>query len=441
MHKCDMHKKNLFKNINIGLYISLIFLGLLPAIYMAVRTNLLGQLPGDYSYSIAGQLSWVNLLYEVVNEAVILPLFCFLAVKDRKEFENRLRTGLLTSAAIYTIFAVVISLSALPLLKFMAASKDILAESAVYIRIESIALIFGIMYDFAIVALITIGRQKNIYAIAVIKCALTIIFDIFFVSSLPLSLHMGVNGVGFSNILANALMFAAVIYMLEREGYHLFAKERMSFSWLRDFSKTGGISGLESFVRNIAYMLMVSRMVNIVGEQGTYWVANNFIWGWLLLPVLQLGELIKREVAEDNENIKRNTKGYFVITAAICLVWVAAIPFYKPFMSNVLGFADTDKLFSLVMLLLVPYMFFAFQNIFDATFYGTGRTEYMLFESVVTNTVYYGAFFIAFLCGAWTPTLTGIAVMFGLGNIFDSIVSGIAYAHFRRLLNQTAGTS
>lgn len=427
-----MRREKLFGNIDFGLYASLLFLGLLPAVYTAVRTNLLGQFPGDYAYSIAGQLSWVNLLYEVVNEAVILPLFCFLAVKDRKEFENRLRTGLLISAVIYTVISITVSLFALPLLRSMAVSADILAESAVYIRIESIALIFGIMYDFAMIALITVGRQKDIYAIAVIKCALTILFDIFFVSSLPLSLHLGVNGVGFSNILANALMFAAVIHILEREGYHLFAKERMSFSWLRDFSKTGGISGLESFVRNIAYMLMVSRMVNIVGEQGTYWVANNFIWGWLLLPVLQLGELIKREVAEDNENIKRNTKGYFVITAAICLIWVAAIPFYKPFMSDVLGFADVDKLFRLVMLLLVPYMFFAFQNIFDATFYGAGRTEYMLFESIVTNTVYYGAFFTAFLCGAWTPSLIGIAVMFGLGNIFDSIVSGIAYIHFRK---------
>lgn len=30
---------------------------------------------------------------------------------------------------------------------------------------------------------------------------------------------------------------------------------------------------------------MISRMVNVVGEQGTYWVANNFIWSWLLLPI------------------------------------------------------------------------------------------------------------------------------------------------------------
>ena len=427
-----MYKEKLFGGINLRLYMSLIFLGLLPAVYMAVRTNLLGQFPGDYAYSIAGQLSWVNLLYEVVNEAVILPLFFFLAVKDRKEFENRLRTGLIISAAIYTMFAMIVSLFALPLLKSMAVSADILTESAIYIRIESIALIFGIMCDFAMVALVTVGHQKDIYIMAITKCALSIMFDIFFVSSLPMSLKLGVNGVGFSNIFSNVLMFAAAIYMLNKDGYHIFTKQCMSFSWVKGFVKTGGISGLESFVRNIAYMLMVSRMVNIVGEQGTYWVANNFIWGWLLLPILQLGELIKREVAEDRENIKRNTRGYFVITAAVCLIWVAAIPLYRPFVSDMLGFADADKLLGLVMLLLIPYMFFAFQNVFDATFYGAGRTDYMLFESVVTNTVYYGAFFIAFLCGIWTPTLTGIAIMFGMGNVFDSIVSGLAYVHYRK---------
>ena len=64
----------------------------------------------------------------------------------------------------------------------------------------------------------------------------------------------------------------------------------MNFSWMKEFIKVGGISGLESFVRNFAYMFMIVRMVNIVSEQGTYWVANNFIWGWLLLPILQLQE-------------------------------------------------------------------------------------------------------------------------------------------------------
>jgi hypothetical protein len=58
----------------------------------------------------------------------------------------------------------------------------------------------------------------------------------------------------------------------------------------------------------------------------------------------------------------------------------------------------------------------------------------MLFESVVTNTVYDGAAFILYATGIWVPTLTGIALLFGLGNAFDYIVSLAAY---RYLLRQT----
>lgn len=75
---------------------------------------------------------------------------------------------------------------------------------------------------------------------------------------------------------------------------------------------------------------------------------------------------------------------------------------------------------------------FAFQNIFDATFYGLGKTSYMLFESVVTNTIYYGIAFVLYATGIWIPTLTGIALLFGIGNAFDSVVSLCAYVFLLR---------
>ena len=72
-----------FSQINYKLFAALLVLGLAPTIYTTVRVFFLGQLPGEYSFSIAGQLSWVNLLYEIMNEAIILPLFYFIGkVKD-----------------------------------------------------------------------------------------------------------------------------------------------------------------------------------------------------------------------------------------------------------------------------------------------------------------------------------------------------------------------
>ena len=421
-------KKSLSK-INYKLFLALLVLGLVPTIYTTVRVFFLGQLPGEYSFSIAGQLSWVNLLYEILSEAIVLPLFFFIGkvLTDKKEFVNRMRTGLLVSVGAYTVLSVIIIALAKPLLSLMATDKAIIDASATYIRIESVASIFSLAFNFIMVGMVTLGKEKYVYVLTAVKLVLCLLVDTFLVSTLPVSLNLGVNGIAFSNIIVNVILVATAIILLNKEGIALFKKEKLSFGWMKDFAKVGGISGLESFVRNIAYMLMIARMVNMVGEQGTYWVANNFIWGWLLLPVLQLGELIKRETATDENAVKNNSLGYFVITLAICVLWCITIPLWKPFMEHVLNFSDVDKLFELVMVLLAFYMLYAFQNVFDSTFYGLGKTNYMLFESVVTNTIYYGIAFILYLCGAWQPTLIGIALLFGIGNAFDAIVSLVAY--------------
>lgn len=429
------------KNINGRMFLALLVMGLCPTLYTTLRTFFLGQLPGEWSFSIAGQLSWVNLLYEVINEAIILPLYFFTgqAVSNKKDYSNRIRSGLLVSLGIYTVCSVLVMIFVHPLLKFMAVSPDILSESASYIRIECVANIFGILYSFICVALITIGKDKLVYAITAAKLILSLILDTLLVSTLPVSLNCGVNGIGISNIISNLILFLISAFLICKCGYPLFKKGKLSFAWMKDFFKIGSISGLESFVRNIAYMLMVSRMVNMVGEQGTYWVANNFIWGWMLLPITQLGELIKQETAKDKNAVRNNTPGYFAITAMTCLLWIVTIPLYKPFMQYVLNYSDVGKLFKLVMVLFVFYVLYAFQNVFDATFYGRGKTKYMLFESVVTNSIYYGAFFVLYLCGVWKPTLIGIALMFGFGNAFDTVVSYIAYRHFLKKENISIG--
>ena len=417
--------------INYKLFFALLVLGLAPTIYTTVRVFFLGGLPGEWSFSIAGQLSWVNLLYEILNEAIILPLFYFVGKvkEDKNEFSNRVRTGMLISLGVYALLSAIVLIFAEPMLKLMATDASIIDASASYIRIESIANIFSILTQFALVALVTVNKSKYLYALTGARLVLCLVSDTFLVSTLPVSLDLGVNGIGYSNIIVNAILLVVSLALLAKEQINIFAKLELDFSWAKEFFRVGSISGVESLVRNVAYMVMIARMVNVVGEQGTYWVANNFIWGWLLLPVLQLGELIKQEVSTDKENVRRNSLGYFTITGFVSVLWFASIPMWKPFMVHVLGFTDVDKLFELVMVLVGFYVLYAIQNVFDATFYGLGKTNYMLFESVVTNTIYYGIAFILYATNIWIPTLTGIALLFGIGNAFDSIVSMVAYGY------------
>ena len=286
---------------------------------------------------------------------------------------------------------------------------------------------FGILFKFALVGLVALGKDKLVYILTGIKLVLCVVLDIFLVSSLPVSANLGVNGIGATNIIVNGLLFFVALILLAKNGINIFSKDKMSFTWVKQFLKIGGISGLESFIRNLAYMVMIVRMVNIVDEQGTYWVANNFIWGWILLPILQLGELIKQETSTNKDAVKNNTLGYFMITLITLVIWSALIPAYKPFMQYVLNFNDVDKLFRVVMISFGFYTLFAIQNVFDATFYGLGKTQYMLFESVVTNVIYYGILFILYMTGVWQPTLMSIVLLFGIGNAFDAVVSLAAY--------------
>ena len=420
---------NSLKKINFKLLISLMVMGLCPIIYTTLRVFWLGNLPGEWSYSIAGQLSWVNLLYEIINEAIILPLFYFMGkvLLDKKEFTNRIKTGLIITFAVYVIISILVICFARPLLNIMAASSDIIDASISYIRLEAIANIFSVLAKFTLVVLVTLRKDKFVYILTGINLILCVVFDLFFVSTLNISLNLGVNGIAISNILVNCIIFIITLVLISKGGISLFDKEKLNFVWMKEFIKVGGISGLESFVRNIFYMVMICRMVNVVGEQGTYWVANNFIWGWLLLPILQLGELIKQETSTNKDAVQNNTLGYFAITLFICVIWVVFIPLYKPFMQYVLNYSDVDKLFNLVLVLLGFYVLFAIQNVFDATFYGLGKTHYMLFESIVTNTIYYGIAFILYITKVWEPSLIGIALMFGIGNAFDTVVSLGAY--------------
>ena len=80
-------------------------------------------------------------------------------------------------------------------------------------------------------------------------------------------------------------------------------------------------------------------MMNVISEQGTYWIANGFVWGWLLLPFFPLAELLKQDVASREKiNHKEKMYGYFTIATGIVVLWIITIPFWNSFFEEILIF-------------------------------------------------------------------------------------------------------
>jgi Na+-driven multidrug efflux pump len=261
---------------------------------------------------------------------------------------------------------------------------------------------------------------------------LTIISDTFLVSSLPVSFQLGVNGIALGNIIVNLVLVVVGLYFLRKEGLNLSMKEKNNFAWQKEWIKIGGLSGIESFVRNAAFTLMIIRMINMVQEQGTFWVANNFIWGWLLLPVLALGELIKRNTAESSKDIDKQLPSYWFITGAVCLLWLITMPLWNLFVGKVMNVSDYSSVVGMAVISVAFYIIFAFNNVVDSIFYGLGRTDLMLYQSLLVNTVFYGGMYVAYKAGIFVPSLNGIAIMFGTGMAIDSLITFVMFIVLRR---------
>lgn len=396
---------------------------LIPAFYQTVRIFFLGDMPADWGVNIASQLAWVNLIYEVMQEAFILPLFFLLgqAISNRAELENRTRTGIIITGGSYLLLSIIIVAFARPLCQFMASDPNTLDTTVEYIRLESIASSISIIAKFITVLFVTLKKDKYMYIILAVQTILSIILDTFLISDLSFSAQLGVNGIAIANIIASIVLVGLALAMLYREDIQLFRKKKLEFAWLKSYGKIGLWSGLESLIRNVAFMLMISRLVNVIVEQGNYWVANNFIWTWLLLPATALYDVIKKESAVDKNNIRTKTLGYLVITTFFSIVWLSSIPLWQPFLRYVMNAEAYATIEYIVLVQSAFYIIYMYNCIFDGTIYGRGKTFYMFIQSVLVNCVYYVIMFILWITGIFIPTLFSISMMFGIGMALDLI--------------------
>ena len=398
------------KTINYRLFFAILVLMVLPTIYQTVRIYFIGAMPGDWGFNIASQLSWVNLFYEVIQEALILPLFFVFgkSLGNSGEFENKVKSGLLITGSIYLALSLLLIVFARPLVIFMAQDKTLIDATVQYIRLETIAALLATLFKFMLAVLVTLKKDNYMYITLLVQMVLSILMDTFLISSFDFSLKIGVNGIAIGNILVNFVNVFICLLLLNKEHIRIFNRKAVSFTWTKEWFSVGTYSGIESLIRNFVFMVMIIRMVNLVAEQGSYWVANNFIWQWLLLPALALHDLIKKDVAEDKNNIQTKTLGYIALTTVFTVLWLVSIPLWKPFLKYVMNTADYETVFYIAVIQTVFYITFMYNKICDSTFYGLGRTDLMLVQSMCIDVVYYGIAFILYLCGVFVPSLFSI---------------------------------
>ena len=302
------------------------------------------------------------------------------------------------------------------MVSFMNPGEIDVAAAYGYLSLETIAFMTGIVFSFVNVVFIVLDKPKYMYAFLVTKILLSLLSDFLLIPS------MGVNGIAVSNIISNTIMGVIGVAMLivaKQIKVGKYNKEDVPF--FKDWAKVGLFAGGQQFLDNIIYALMIARMVNAVSESGNYWVANNFIWGWLLIPISCLAEIIKKDAGSDGYNLKQ--KNYYSIMGIVFVVWFALIPTYNWFFKTLEGIENSSRIFEIVVKNLAFYVAYSLCQVPDSIFVGMGKTKYNAINSLIINIVYYGIWFILYKTGAVKMNMDMIILMFGLGNVTHLAVS------------------
>lgn len=405
------------KSFDWKMYIALCLLALVPAIYQTIITKLITINTNPGALDIIGQMEWFDLINETICAFLIVPMYSVLSKAKNTENFSRVvfKLGILV-VGLYVLFSLGTFFYGIHLVSYMNPNEIDVVAAYRYLSLETIAFMIGIIYSYVNVVFIVLDKSKYMYSFLVGKILLSLLSDLILIP------NFGVEGVAISNIISNAvvgLIGVAILFVTKNIKVDKFVKEDLSH--LKLWGKVGLFAGSQQFLDNIIYALMIVRMVNAVSESGNYWVSNNFIWGWLLIPITCLAEIIRKDAGVDGYKLKQ--RNYYSIVIFSLMLWIILIPTYQWFFITVEGIDNYFRIFEIVMKNLGFYVFFALSQIPDAIFVGMAKTKYNAINSLICNIVYYGVWFALYQAEVVIMNMDMIIIMFGVGNVVHWLIS------------------
>lgn len=412
-------KLKLLKFFDWKLFIALVLVSLVPAVIQTIETFVISSSVSTAGIDIIGQIEWFDLIDETIRAFLIIPLYSILNTilkNDKDNFGSGVfKTGIVTFV-LYTVFSIVVLIYSASLISYMNPSEVDIPLINTYLSMSTVAFMIGIIVSFVNVVFVVIGKSRNVYIFLGVKALVTIISDFIIIP------RFGVVGVAISNISINivlAVVGIVILYLEKVVKVSWFKKEDLTM--FKDWVRVGAFSGVQQFIANIVYALMIVKMVNMVSEQGNYWVANNFVWGWLLIPIYAITEVIRKD-CKDGYNELKQSNYYFVITC-IVILWLISIPLWIPFFRGIERLENYKRIFEIVLLVFPFFIPYAFQQIPDNIFVGLGKTKYNFINTVIVNFVYYGVWYLLYKLDVVMFNMTTIILMFGFGMVVSFGIS------------------
>ena len=221
-----------------GLFFSILLFFFIPSIYKSYSLYLIGNTPpGENTLAIVAQWQFVQVALEVLQEALVLPIFFYLGSQwqqGREEVFRRMKASLVIMALVLAPI-VLLLLAGMPFFVEQAGTNETLRATTIdFLRVKTGALCLGIFNTGLVIVLESLRKGGYLLKLLALKLVLSVTFDSWFFGGYSFSLSLGVMGVAFSNLFTELAMLSVSIHFLQSV-FRMSLRKYFSLPSLEDF--------------------------------------------------------------------------------------------------------------------------------------------------------------------------------------------------------------
>ena len=433
----DMTKGNITRHL-VNFALPLLLGNLFQQLYNMVDTWVVGNYVSNEAFSAVGTVGPViNTLigfFLGLSSGAGVVISQYYGAGREEKVRQAVHTALMLTLALGVVFTVA-GIAMTPLmLQLMKTPAEVAPEQATYLRIYFAGVIGLLLYNMGSGILRAVGDSRRPFYFLVVSAVLNTVLDLLFV----IKFHMGVEGVAYATIIAQAVSAVLTLWVLMRAegGIRLELRAlRLTWSVLRQIVAVGIPAALQMAITAFSNVFVQSYINYFSTDCMSGWTAYNKVDQLMILPVQSISMANTTFVGQnlgvgDTPRAKKGVRTSLWLSVAVTAVLLIPVLLFAPDLTAFFNSkAEVVSYGALLLRLLSPfYFFFCINQIYAGALRGAGNSQVpmwiMLGSFVVFRQIY-----LYIMANFISNEIIPIALSYPAGWFVCSVATLLYYHH------------
>lgn len=433
----DMTQGSITKHL-INFSLPLLLGNLFQQLYNMVDTWVVGNYVSNEAFSAVGTVGPViNMLigfFLGLSSGAGVVISQYYGAGREEKVRQAVHTALMLTLVLGVVFtAAGIAMTPL-MLQLMKTPAEVAPEQAAYLRIYFAGVMGLLLYNMGSGILRAVGDSRRPFYFLVVSAVLNTVLDLLFV----IKFHMGVEGVAYATIIAQAVSALLTLWVLMRaEGGIRLELRALRFTWsvLRQIVAVGIPAALQMAITAFSNVFVQSYINYFGPDCMSGWTAYTKVDQLVILPVQSISMANTTFVGQnlgvgDTPRAKKGVRISLWLSVAVTAVLLIPVLLFAPDLTAFFNSkAEVVSYGALLLRLLSPfYFFFCINQIYAGALRGAGNSQ-MPMWIMLGSFVVFRQIYLYIMSNYISNEIIPIALSYPAGWFVCSVATLLYYHH------------